>query len=185
MSDQIKQIASRLKALRENSGFSAESMAESGGISTELYYEYEAGSVDIPVGFLYEAAQKFNVELTALLTGDEPKIQNFTLVRKGEGVEVERKQAYHYESLAYNFMNKRGEPFLVTIEPKAKDERVVQSSHPGQEFNYMVQGNLKLYLGDKEIILNEGDSLYFDSNLPHGMTALDDKPAKMLAIIMK
>lgn len=185
MSDQIKQIASRLKTLREISGLSPENVALDGGIGKELYLEYEAGLIDIPVGFLYQMSKKFDVELTALLTGDEPKLHSYSIVKKGDGVEVDRKQAYQYESLAYNFTGKKGEPFLVTIGPKTKEERVVQSSHPGQEFNYMVEGRLMLYIGDKEIELNEGDSLFFDSQLPHGMAALDDKPARLLAIIMK
>ncbi len=184
MSDQIKWIAARLKALREISGLSPESMATETGIDRELYLEYESGSVDIPVGFLYEVATKFQVELTAILTGEEPKLHSFSIVRDGAGVEVERKQQYHYQSLAYNFVHKKGEPFLVTVGPQTKDEEVVQSSHPGQEFNYMVEGRLRLFIDGHEIILNQGDSLYFDSSLSHGMVALDDKPAKILAIVM-
>mgnify|MGYP000985132674 CR=1 FL=1 len=185
MSDQIRLIAARLKALREISGLSPESMALETGIDRDLYLEYEGGSVDIPVGFLYEVAKKFQVELTAILTGDEPRLHSFSIVRDGSGVEVERKQQYHYQSLAYNFINKKSEPFLVTVSPKTREEQVVLSSHPGQEFNYMIEGRLRLFIDGHEIILNEGDSLYFDSNLSHGMVALDDKPAKILAIIMQ
>ncbi len=185
MSDQIKLIASRLKVLREISGLSPESMAIETGISPDLYLEYEGGEVDIPVGFLYEVAKKFRVELTAILTGDDPKLHSFSIVKNGTGEIVKRKQEYHYESLAYNFTDKKGEPFMVTVDPETKDDRVVLSSHPGQEFNYMVEGRLKLFIDNHEIILNQGDSLYFDSNLSHGMVALDDKPAKILAIIMR
>ncbi len=185
MSDQIRLIAARLKALREISGLSPESMAKETGISRELYIEYEGGEIDIPVGFLYEVAKKFRVELTAILTGDDPRLHSFSIVRDGSGIEVDRKQQYHYESLAYNFINKKGEPFLVTVNPETKNEKPVLSSHPGQEFNYMIEGRLLLFIDGHEIILNQGDSLYFDSNLSHGMVALDDKPAKILAIIMQ
>lgn len=185
MSDQIRLIAARLKTLREISGLSPESMADQTGVSKEVYIEYEGGEVDIPVGFLYEVAKKFRVELTAILTGDDPKLHSYSIVRDGKGIEVKRMQQYYYESLAYNFTDKKGEPFLVTVFPGSKNEEVVQNSHPGQEFNYMVEGRLKLYIEDHEIILNEGDSLYFDSSLRHGLVALDDKPAKILAIIMQ
>ncbi|HZK02162.1 MAG TPA: XRE family transcriptional regulator [Anaerovoracaceae bacterium] len=185
MSDQIKLIAARLKVLREISGLSPESMAYETGVTVDLYREYEGGGVDIPVGFLYEVAKKFRVELTAILTGDDPKLHSFSIVKDGSGVVVERKQQYHYESLAYNFTDKKAEPFLVTVSPETKDDEVVLSSHPGQEFNYMVEGRLRLFIDNHEIILDKGDSLYFDSKLKHGMVALDDKPAKILAIIMQ
>jgi transcriptional regulator with XRE-family HTH domain len=184
MSDQIKLIASRLRELREISGLSVEILAKEMGISKDVYQTYENGATDIPVGFLYEIAGKFKVELTALLTGIEPKLHNYCVVRNGTGVEVERKKQYHYLSLAFNFINKKAEPFLVTVDPKADSEQIVYSSHPGQEFNYMVEGRLLIVIDGREIILEEGDSLYFDSKLSHGMKALDDKPAKILAIVI-
>lgn len=184
MSDQIKLIAARLKELREISGLSPESLAKELGIPKDLYLSYENGETDIPIGFLYEIAGKLNVELTALLTGMEPKLHNYCLVRDGMGVEVERKRQYHYQSLAFNFIHKKAEPFLVTVDPKPDSEQIVYSSHPGQEFNFMVEGKLKLVIDGHEMILNKGDSLYFDSKLSHGMAAMDDKPAKILAIVI-
>jgi len=184
MSDQIKLIAERIRDLREISGLSTESLSKELGVSNELYQKYESGTVDIPVGFLYEIANRFNVELTAILTGEEPKLHNYALVRKDKGRLVERKKQYKYQSLAYNFVHKKAEPFLVTIEPKGEEEEIVLSSHPGQEFNYMVEGKLLLVIDGHEITLEEGDSLYFDSMHPHGMRALDEKPAKLLAIVM-
>ncbi|MGI6727908.1 MAG: helix-turn-helix domain-containing protein [Anaerovoracaceae bacterium] len=184
MSNQIKLIASRIKELREISGLSTESLSKELGVSKELYQTYESGNIDIPVGLLYKIAKKFNVELTAILTGDEPKLHNYSLVRAGRGVFVERKKPYRYQSLAYNFINKKSEPFLVTVEPKSDKEQMVFSSHPGQEFNYMMEGKLKIIIDGHELILNEGDSLYFDSTLSHGLAALDDKPAKFLAVVI-
>ena len=184
MSDQIKLIASRIRELREISGLSVESLSKSLGVTNELYEQYESGRVDIPIGFLYEIANKFKVELTAILTGEEPKLHKIDIVRKDKGMLVERKKQYKYQSLAYNFINKKAEPFLVTIDPKSDDEEIVVSSHPGQEFNYMVEGRLHLQIDQHDIILEEGDSLYFDSMLAHGMRALDDKPAILLAIII-
>ncbi len=184
MSDQIKLIAERIRDLREISGLSTETLSKELGVANELYQQYESGTTDIPVGFLYEIASKFKVELTAILTGDEPKLHSYAVVRNGKGKLVERKKQYKYQSLAYNFINKKAEPFLVTIDPKADDEEIVFSSHPGHEFNYMVEGTLLLVIDGHEIILEEGDSLYFDSMHPHGMRALSEKPAKLLAIVM-
>lgn len=184
MSDQIQAIALRIRELREISGLSVGTLAKEMGVTSETYAGYESGEIDIPIGFLYELANKYKVELTAILTGSEPKLRSYSLVRSGDGVVVNRKKQYHYLSLAYNFVGKKGEPFMVTIDPKEEDDDVSLSSHPGQEFNYMVEGRLQIFIDGHEAVLETGDSLYFDSNKPHGMKALDDKPAKLLAIII-
>ncbi len=184
MCEQIKQIGMRIKELREISGISEEDMARQFNIPLELYKKYENGEADIPVSFLYQVANQFNVELTAILTGEEPRLRIYSLVRKGKGLEVERRKEYKYQSLAYNFAHKKAEPFLVTVEPKPEDQLIALNSHPGQEFNYILEGTLKVVIDDHELILNEGDSLFFDASFKHGMKALNGKPAKFLAIIL-
>ena len=72
---------------------------------------------------------------------------------------------------------------MVTIDPKPEDTLLEFNSHPGQEFNYVIEGTMLLSVGGHELTLNAGDSLYFDATQPHGMKALDEKPVKFLAII--
>jgi quercetin dioxygenase-like cupin family protein/DNA-binding XRE family transcriptional regulator len=184
MSEQIKQIAARIKELREIYGYSIETLAKEFHVPLETYIGYESGNVDIPVGFLHKISNKLNVNMTALITGEEPKLQNYSLVRRGKGATVDRRKAYKYQNLAYNFLNKKAEPFLVTVEPKPEDSPMEYNSHPGQEFNYVLEGKLKIVINGYEIIMNEGDSLYFDSGQEHGMKALNEKPASFLAIIL-
>ena len=183
MSEQIRQISKRIKELREISGISVESLSKELNISEETYLEYESGEVDIPVSFLYEIANKFNVTLSEILTGEAPRLHTYSVVRKDKGVSVERRKDYKYKSLAYNFINKKMEPFLVTVEPDSNDE-IHYNSHPGQEFNYVIEGTLKVLINGHEIILNEGDSLFFDSSEKHGMKALNGKIARFLAVII-
>lgn len=184
MSEQIRLIAARIKELREISGLRLEDLAVEFKIPVETYREYESGNVDIPVSFLYEVAGKFKVELTAILTGEGPRLHTYALVRKGKGVSVDRRKEYKYQSLAYNFINKKAEPFLVTVDPEPEDSTVHFNSHPGQEFNYVIEGVLKVFVDGHQLILNEGDSLYFDSGINHGMKAIGNTPAKFLAIIL-
>lgn len=184
MSEQIKQIALRIKELREISGLSLETLASDLGIDKETYLAYENGRNDIPVSFLYEISNKFNVELTAILTGENPRLHTYSLVRKDKGISVERRKEYKYQSLAYNFIHKKAEPFLVNVNPESDNTPIHLNSHPGQEFNYLLEGRMKIVINGHEVILNEGDSLFFDSNSDHGMKALDGKPAKFIAIIL-
>lgn len=99
-------------------------------------------------------------------------------------MQVERRKDYRYQSLAHNFIHKKAEPFLVTVEPDAEDAPVNFNSHPGQEFNYVLEGTLKVVLDGHELVLHEGDSLFFDSSVDHGMKALNGRPVKFLAIIL-
>lgn len=178
----VKAIASRMKALREVCDCSVETICNELNIDKETYDSYEEGSIDIPIGFLYCFANHFKVELVALLTGDEPKLRDFSIVRAGKGLKVERRKPYKYTNLAYNFFDKKAEPFFVTVSPN--NEELVQNNHEGQEINYVLEGKLLVKIEEHEIVLEKGDCLYFHSSKKHGMKALDGKKAKFLAIII-
>jgi transcriptional regulator with XRE-family HTH domain len=184
MKEQIKLIAERIKGLREISGISAETVAKELGIESKLYSEYESGNIDIPIGFLYKIAHRYDTELSSILGGDNPKLHVYCIARKGKGLKVERRKPFTYENLAYNFVHKKAEPFIVTIDPESETSQAEFSSHPGQEFNYLLQGTLQLTIDGHEIILNEGDSVYFDSGYKHAMMALNNSPVKILAIVI-
>ncbi|KAF5076448.1 Cupin domain protein [anaerobic digester metagenome] len=184
MNEKMKEIALRISELRELSEASQEEMADYLKISTEDYTHYEEGSLDIPASILYEIANKLNVDMGLLMTGEETRMHIFTVTRKGKGVRVERRKQYEYENLAEKFIHKKAEPFIVAVEPRTGGEKPSTNSHPGQEFNYVIEGSLKLYINENEIVLEEGDSVFFDSTYEHAMEALNNKTAKFLAIIM-
>ena len=184
MEEQIRLIAQRLKGLRDVMEIPVEDAAGTCGISPEEYLVYESGEKDIPVSILHNMAKKYGVELTVLLTGQEPHMHRYSLVRKGQGIGIERSKAYIYQSLAHSFINRKAEPFLVTVEPKPDTAEIIPNAHPGQEFSYILEGKLKLNLGEKVMVLNEGDSIYFDSSLPHAMSAMEGKPCRFLAFII-
>jgi transcriptional regulator with XRE-family HTH domain len=179
-----RDIGNRIRELREISDISVKELAHELSLSEEEYNSYENGEKDVPASILYEIAQKFNVDMGLLITGEETRMHIFTITRKGEGASVERRKQYKYENLAPKFIHKKAETFIVTVDPKELEGKPSTSSHPGQEFNYIIEGSLKLYIHDNEIILNEGDSIFFDSRHEHSMEALNNKPAKFLAIII-
>ena len=183
MSEQIRLIAQRLKELREIQEISPQTFAKELNIDPETYLEYEKGETDIPVSLLYDAAAKLSVDLTTLLTGSQPKLHIYSHVKSGQGLDVERSKQYRYKNLAYNFSNKKAEPFLVTVDPLPVDSPISLNSHPGQEMDYVLEGTILVQLGESLMTLNEGDTLYYDATYPHGMKAIGDKPAKFLAII--
>jgi transcriptional regulator with XRE-family HTH domain len=184
MTDQIRQIAERIKEIREISGISSETLAKKLGISIDLYLRYESGNTDIPVGVVFNISEIFNVELSVMLGGNNPKLRIYGVVRKGKGLKLERRKQYKYESLAYNFIHKKAEPFMVTIDPDSENKLLEFNSHPGQEFNYVIEGTMLSIIDGHEVILNEGDSIYFDSGYKHAMRALNNQQVKFLAIVL-
>jgi transcriptional regulator with XRE-family HTH domain len=184
MKEKIQFIAERIKELREIAGLSAASLAQELGISLDVMIQYESGEVDIPVVFLYKMAHKFGIELTAILTGENPRLHVYCVVHKDQGLGVERRKQYKYESLAFNFINKKAEPFIVKIDPDRELTPAEFNSHPGQEFNYVLEGMMKIIIDTHEIILNAGDSIYFDSAYKHAVKAMNQAPVKLLAIVL-
>ena len=182
MDEQIKQIAERLRGLRDVLELTPNDIANECGIDKDEYERAESGEYDISVSMLQQISRHYGIALDALMFGEEPKMSTYFLTRAGKGVSVERTKAYKYQSLAAGFKNRKADPFIVTVEPN--DNPLHYNTHEGQEFNLVLEGRLLLSVGGKELVLNEGDSLYFNSNLPHGMKALDGKTVRFLAIIM-
>lgn len=184
MDEQLQVIAERLRGLRESEEMSAETLATHLGLPVDTYLRYESGAEDIPIGVLYQIANHFGVDLTAILTGDGPRLHTYCLTRAKAGVSVERREAYRYQHLAFNFAHKKAEPFLVTVPARPEGTPMALNTHPGQEFTYVLSGTLKLTVGGHDLTLLPGDSLYFDASAPHGMQALEGEPVEFLAIIV-
>jgi transcriptional regulator with XRE-family HTH domain len=182
MDDQIKQIAERLRGLRDVLELTPEDIAHDCDITIDEYLNSESGNYDISVSMLQKIARRYNIDLDALMFGEEPKMNSYFLTRAGKGTSIERTKAYKYQSLAAGFKNRIADPFMVTVEPN--DNPITINSHSGQEFNLIIEGCMKLVINNKELILNEGDSIYFNSKLPHGMKALNGKTVRFLAVIM-
>lgn len=183
MDEQLKQIGERLRGLRDVLDIEAQEVASLCGISLEHYLQMESGEGELSVANLQKIAKEYGVELNVLLFGEEPHMSTYFLTRKGQGLSVERRKAYHYESLASGFRGRKADPFIVTVEPKPEDTPRESNSHPGQEFNMVLEGTMELTVGPKTLVLEEGDSIYFDATQPHGMRALNGQNVRFFAII--
>jgi len=182
MNRQIKQIAERLRGLRDALEMTTTEAAAKCGIAETDFARYESGNSDIPISFIIQVAQTFGVEPTALLSGDEPHAVAFFVTRKGTGAGVERSKSYKYQSLAYGFRHAKAEPFEVTVE--AGEQNMTLNTHPGQEFNFVLEGTMQISIAGNNVVLNEGDSIYFDATKPHGMKAIGGKNVRFLAVIV-
>ncbi len=124
------------------------------------------------------------MDISDLLTGESPKLRGYVVTRSGQGLAFERRKAYRYQHLAYNFRDKKAEPFLVTVEYDGHTSGKAAHAHEGQEFDYLLTGRMLVELGGNEVFLEAGDSVYYDSSLPHAMYALD-ADAVFIAVVIK
>ncbi|MDD2457884.1 MAG: XRE family transcriptional regulator [Eubacteriales bacterium] len=187
MDDRIMQIAARLRALREDSGHSVESLARATGMTAEACRQIESGQIDIGFSFLYKAAEFLHVDLTELLTGEPARLEGYAIVRKGEGLPIDRRRGFSYRNLAFRFKDRKIEPFLVTApyETGAEATNIELNTHAGQEMDLVLSGSLKIQIGQHVEVLNEGDTVIYDSGLPHGMVAVDNMPCQFLAVVVR
>ena len=181
-SDRIE-ISSRISELRESAGASAAEAAQRLGLGLPEYSDYESGLLDVPISVLYGIAGIFGVDMTDLMTGKSPNLHRYSVVRDGEGPEIERFPGYRFQSLAFDFQNRLFEPLLVTLDP-ARNHSIGLVKHGGQEFNLVLSGRVRVVLGGKAVDLGKGDSVFFDPAIPHGQLALDEAPAVFLTVIM-
>lgn len=182
MEEELSQIPGRIKEFREILEISAIDMAKDIGLDYATYAKYESGELDIPISALYKIANRLGTDTTVLITGEDPRMEHASVCRKGKGVRIERYPGYEFSSLAYNFKGRTMEPLLVFLDPEKEEAAPV--SHSGQEFNYVVEGEVKVTVSSREYILSAGDSIYFDARLPHGQSAVKG-PAQFITIIQE
>ncbi len=183
MSGQLKEIGLRLQELREIREMEQDTVAKELGISLEEYQAYENGEKDFSISFMYNVAKIFEVDVFNLLSGHSPNLTDCSVVRAGQEFYVKRDGSYDYKHLAYTFKNKKVEPFFVESKPGNEEEKI--HSHEGQEFNYVLSGSMRLSIGNMTYDLYKGDSVYFNSKIPHGTKVLGDKPVKFIAVVIK
>ncbi len=186
MNDQIQEIATRIRSLREDLGISTAEMAGIHGITESDYLMQESGNQDFTFTFLFITAGRLGVDMTDLLTGVGPTLSGYTIVRQGKGLSMQRRSGFVYHNLASRFRHRTAEPFLVEapFSPEDASAPITQRGHSGQEFDYLLAGSLRFRIGEHETVLEEGDSVYYDATIPHGMVAVNG-PCTFLATVIR
>ena len=180
-------VGERVKELRERKGLSLKEVADLTGFSTALLSQMENHLVSPSLGTIIKLARALNVRVGDFL--GETEGEPFTIVRKDERKMVSRfaskegvKYGYSYESLGFDKKDRHMEPFIVTLEP-ATVKAAKTSVHEGEEFIFVLEGEMEVILGNHTDILYPGDSIYYDSTIPHKVQCHQDKVTRILAVI--
>ncbi|MBE6943444.1 MAG: cupin domain-containing protein [Ruminococcaceae bacterium] len=186
MANPLMDVAARIREMRQIVGYSIYDMAEKTEISPELYTQYESGSIDLPFSFMHKCAKVFGLELTELLEGSTAKLSGYTVTRKGEGMVTASEDGITIQDMASMFRQKIATPYWVTYtySEELQDKPIHTSTHDGQEFDLVIRGAMRIRIGDHEEVLREGDSVFYQSSVPHGMIAIDGSDCVFLSMIM-
>lgn len=184
MENSLKQIGERLNGLREVLDIPVEEIASVAGTSIEHYLKMEAGEADPSVYRLTKISKRYGIALDVLLFGEEPRMKGYFLTRRGQGLTVNRREDYKYQSLGAGFRGRKVEPFLVQVDPLPGDANHSKNSHDGQEFDVVIEGQLEITIADKVMTLSPGDSIYFDATKQHCMRAVGGQPTRFLCVVI-
>lgn len=187
MEPNIKEVAGRIRALREDMDLTMQEMADATGRTVSEYAAQESGEQDLSFTFLYKCAERLGVDVIEILTGENPHLSGYSLMRDDEGLSIKRRAGFEYLHKAPHFKNKLAEPFLVTA-PYLEEEQGVPihlSYHKGQEIDYILKGKMRFAYENHVEELEAGDMLMYDSGRGHGMIATGGEPCVFLAIVMK
>ena len=182
----LGEIAGRIRELREIEGLTAADMAKKTAVSEEEYLACENGRSDLNFAFIYRCALAFGVDVTDIIEGQSPNLKSYTVTRRGEGQRIEKAHGMTYYNLAASFKNRIAEPLYVksVFSEEAQHRDIELTTHTGQECDLILEGRLKVQVGEHKEILGPGDSIYYDSATPHGMIAVDGQDCIFYAIVL-
>lgn len=175
-------IGNKLKALREKTQLSLRDLGDKTGLSASFLSQLELGQVSPSLASLENIANAMNVRITYFF--DDQTKPDSVVMRKDE-----RKKIYSQgskaiiQALAHELSKKKIEPFMLTLEVGGESGEHPYSSHHGEEFGIVLQGKIRFTLEDKEYILADGDSVYFNSKRPHRWENIGKKEAIIILVI--
>ena len=182
----IREMAERIRELREITRYTPEEMAAKTDVTIEEYLACENGQSDLNFAFIYRCALAFGVNVTDIIEGVSPKLKSYTVTRNGAGQRIEHAHGMTYYNLAYAFQNRIAEPLYVRSEfsEEALHKDIELTTHAGQEIDIVISGSLMVQVGSHKEILRAGDSIYYDSSAPHGMIAVGGQDCEFYAIVL-
>jgi transcriptional regulator with XRE-family HTH domain len=181
-------IGEKLKALRASKGLSVEQLAEQVNLPAVVISQIERGVTTPPVGTLIKLGNALGVNVSAFFEEGHGTAK-VEVVRADERRRIHREMrhrqnplSYGYESLAYRKSDKKMEPFLIEFDIDVEED-LPPLKHEGEEFIFVLEGEVEVRLGGELVLLRPGDSLYFESEVPHSFIGRGHSKPRALAVL--
>jgi electron transfer flavoprotein alpha subunit/transcriptional regulator with XRE-family HTH domain len=175
---EVGAMGEKIRKLRDAHNWTVEALAEATGQTPEFIAEVETDRISPPVGFLLRLAGALKVDPGTFL-GKEAQV---AIRDQRLQAYVRRTQNYSYQSLTSGAEHDHLRAFLVTIEPHLAHKPVAYK-HQGEEFIFVMQGDLEFTLGSKIHVLKTGQSIHFNSDIPHKLKSLSSEPTQCLVVL--
>jgi quercetin dioxygenase-like cupin family protein len=172
----IVPIGKKIKKVRLEKKITFDNLANETGFSVDFLKEIEAGKRTPPVGALLQISRALQIDSGYFLKEQESKLE------KRIRAYAKRTDNYAYETLTPGAENKHLKAFKVSIDPNKAHEGVGYQ-HEGEEFVYLIKGDIEIMVGDHVNILEAGDSLHFNSGIRHKMRNVGDEEAELVVVI--
>ncbi len=173
-----KSFGAKMKQLRQLRKISFEQLANRTRFSQRYLKEIEEGKVIPPVAAVIQISKALSIDSGSFLSAEEQE----ALVKRRRESFFKRTQAYSYKTLTPEAETKHMKAFLVTIDPK-QDHKMVEYRHEGEEFIYVLKGQVEVIVGENKNLLKKNETLHFDSNIAHKLRNLSDDKAKLLVVL--
>jgi len=173
-----KSIGEKINHLRKEKGLSILNLANETGLNPEFIEDVEAGKVLPPVAFLIRISKALSIDAGSLLSEEEERVASERRRRSF----IKRTQEYSYQVLTPGAENRHLKAFLVTIDPM-KEHKMVEYSHEGEEFIYVLRGKIEVLVGEKSNILQREQTVHFNSGIVHRLRNLGMEAAELIVVI--
>lgn len=160
-------VGKKIRELRKIKGFSITDLSQKSGLSTGLISQIERNMVVPSIKVMWKIANILEVNIGYFFDENNENTEEKIVVRKNLRKSINTNDfTKSYELLMPNLYNKSIEFLLITLNKETKKNKELVT-HKGEECGYIVKGKMKVILENKEYILEEGDSFYFNSKIPH------------------
>ena len=177
------EIGKRIRDFRLKKLLTLQELADKTGYSKGYLSKVEKSVKAPPVATLSVIARELDVSVSMIL-GEEALTDSICLVRQNERTIMAKtgeEFGYAYEALANPYPNKHMEPYILSY---PSDEALKHSfQHDGEEMLFVLKGKMRFKYGNQELLLNEGDCIYFDSGVVHTGESIGAEPLKTLIVI--
>ncbi len=172
-----KSFGTKMEQLRLTKKLSLEQLANLTGLSQRYLRDIEQGIANPSVSVVIQIAKALSIDSGSFLSAGEEASEK----RRMESF-YKRTQAYSYKTLTPDAEKKHMKAFLVTIDPK-QDHKMVDYRHEGEEFVYVLKGQVEIIVGEAQHHLKQDETLHFDSGMAHKLRNLTDEEANLLVVI--
>lgn len=175
----MEDIYNKIKALRKNQGMTLKELSDKTGLSVSFLSQIERGNTSLAITSLKKIASALGESMVYFFEGEDD-IHYATHEKEQKPFRIGSSKIT-LANLSSHFPDRKMDTFIITLDPKHQDPEMVQ--HPGEEFYYVLEGEVIIYINDKTYHLKKGDAIHFPSTISHKWENPNDEPTVLVSSV--